>query len=176
MGSTRVRQSNLHHLVFKPTLQYICLVSLALKKRVHSACLERLRTQIDELQSAVDKVRESIEGEDKSSAGDKFETARAIAQTEMERLVIQQQKARSDYGILSQINPTHAVNHVQIGSLVETDSKTLFISIALGKLEMDGAPVFVVSPTSPIGQRILGLTAGDRFQLGAQEDRIRSIC
>lgn len=142
------------------------------KSRLMDLCKHKAQSQLDDLTAAFVKVKESIEGEDKSSAGDKYETARAMAQTEMERLGFQLQKARTEFNVLSMIDPGATTEHVQIGSIVETKSKTMFVAIALGKVNLDGKDVFVISPSSPIGQLILGKSAGFTYSLGSNTDSI----
>ena len=142
------------------------------KKQVLEHCRLKAEEQLQELRSAMQKVKESIEGEDKSSAGDKYETARAMAQSEMERLGIQLEKAKIEYNILQNIEARKHSDMVQTGSLVKTENKLLFIAIALGKVVLNNETIFVVSPSSPIGQAIMGKGVGHTFQIGPNTDKI----
>ena len=47
------------------------------------------------------------------------------------------------------------------GSLVKTDKGYLFISIALSEARIDGNPVIALSPQSPLGQKLVGLSTRD---------------
>lgn len=145
------------------------------KIEVLELCRAKADDQLQDLRSAMQKVKESIEGEEKSSAGDKFETARAMAQKEMERLGFQLEKAKMEHSVLAQLDPDKHNEHIQIGSLVVTEGMTLFVAVAMGRINVNGTDVFVISPSSPIGQAILGKSAGDRYKLGAKEDRINSV-
>lgn len=145
------------------------------KSLVLETCIDKAAIQIQELESAMAKVKESIVSEEKSSVGDKFETSRAMAQKEMELLSQQMDKAQSDYAVLQQIDPNAQSFHVQLGSLVQTKSKLLFIAVAMGRVAIGGKDIFVVSPTSPIAQAIIGQEKGFHFQVGPNADSITSI-
>lgn len=145
------------------------------KSSILTQCIKKQEEILKDLHSAMAKVKESIEGEDKSSAGDKFETARAMAQKEMEILGVQIRKASNDLGILQQIKAESTSEHIQLGSVVETESKTLFIAVAMGKITIDKKDVFVVSPASPIGQLLIGKSAGDSYQIADKIERIKGV-
>ena len=145
------------------------------KQAVWRACLDQVKGQVEELLAANQKVKESIDGEQKSSAGDKFETSRAMAHKEMELLAVQLNKALNDLGILEQISPTSSSEHVQLGSLVQTKNKLLYIAVAIGRIQLEGKDVFVISPSSPIGQQLIGQSVGFKYTMGPNEDQIKRI-
>ena len=104
------------------------------KTELYNQCIEKLQTQIDDLQAAIDKVQESIEGEQSSTAGNKFETARAMGHEELDRLNRQFYNLNQEMNILNQINASIPCESVQLGALVITDKKMLYLSVALGKI------------------------------------------
>jgi transcription elongation GreA/GreB family factor len=57
----------------------------------------------------------------------------------------------------------------QVGALVEVDGprrELLFIApVGGGRIEVDGVSVRVISPSSPMGEGLLELEAGDEFEL-----------
>lgn len=142
------------------------------KDKVYSACRAWIQNQISELKSALEGVKESIANEDKSSAGDKFETARAMAQKEMELLGQQLQKALNDQKLLLSIDGDKELDHVQLGSLVKTEDKYLYIAVAIGKINVEGEDVFIISASSPMGQTILGKAAGFQFSMANKEQSL----
>lgn len=106
-------------------------------------------------------AQESANSETKSSAGDKYETGRAMAQLERDRhaqLLAEAQRMLAD---LEKINPDITLSVAVPGSLVQTSRGTFFISISAGKLTVEGADYFAVSPASPIGALLLGKRVGD---------------
>jgi len=145
------------------------------KTELYNQCVEKLQTQIDDLQAAIDKVQESIEGEQSSTAGNKFETARAMGHEELDRLNRQFYNLNQEMNILNQINASIPCESVQLGALVITDKKMLYLSVALGKIELNNQVVFAVSVKSPIGQAIIGKMPHDKIRIGKNTEKIITI-
>ena len=145
------------------------------KTELYNQCIEKLQTQIDDLQAAIDKVQESIEGEQSSTAGNKFETARAMGHEELDRLNRQFYNLNQEKNILNQINASIPCESVQLGALVITDKKMLYLSVALGKIELNNQVVFAVSVKSPIGQAIIGKMPHDKIRIGKNTEKIITI-
>ena len=145
------------------------------KTELYNQCIEKLQTQIDDLQAAIDKVQESIEGEQSSTAGNKFETARAMGHEELDRLNRQFYNLNQEKNILNQINASIPCESVQLGALVITDKKMLYLSVALGKIELNNQVVFAVSVKSPIGQAIIGKMPHDKIPIGKNTEKIITI-
>ncbi len=106
-------------------------------------------------------AQEAANSESKSSAGDKYETGRAMAQLERDRhaqLLAEALKVERD---LKQIQPDKSYEAVQPGSVAVTNRGVFFISIGAGKLSLNGKDYFAVSPASPIGVALAGRKAGD---------------
>ncbi len=51
------------------------------------------------------------------------------------------------------------------GSLIKANGNYFFLSIALEKINVDGVPVIVFSPQSPLGKKMTGLRAGDSLEM-----------
>ncbi|MDC3406166.1 GreA/GreB family elongation factor [Bacteroidia bacterium] len=145
------------------------------KLDIYKHCSQKLQSQLDELQSAIDKVQESIEGEQSSTAGNKFETARAMGHEELNRLNRQLFNLNHEMTILNQIDASKPCKSVQLGALIETDKKMLYLAIALGKIEISKKLIYAVSVKSPIGQAIIGKMTNDEIIIGNKKERIISI-
>lgn len=107
----------------------------------------------------MEAAQEAANSESKSSAGDKYETGRAMAQLERDRhaqLLAEAQKIERE---LTQLNVDKTYETVQPGSLVVTNRGLFFISIGAGKLTVDGVDYFAVSAASPIASALVGRKA-----------------
>ena len=62
------------------------MIDLKFKKLLHEKCLQNLQKNIVELNEEIASVIASRNNEEKSSAGDKYETGRATIQQEIDRL------------------------------------------------------------------------------------------
>lgn len=150
------------------------MFELSLKEEVHKACIEKIQSQLDLLQRAIAQAKESLTSESKSSAGDKHETGRAMAQLELEKLGGQFESARKLFQLAERLPYRKKNSSIQSGSLVLTESFVYYISIGLGKtkLKFEGKDIYTISPASPLAQNILGLKKGDEYGLNGQETKI----
>jgi len=141
--------------------------------------LDFLKSEIDgrilRLQKQMDDSLAGMRGNTKSTAGDKHETGRAMAQLEQEKLGQQIGTTVQLRDQLGRVNAEQAHDHVAFGSLVETDLGIFFMSIGLGKVDMDGQPIFCLTMASPLGQKMNGKTIGDSFPMGPNTATIKKI-
>lgn len=146
-----------------------------LKQKLHEVCLNSVNDRIAVLQAAIHSAQASANEETKSSSGDKYETGRAMAQLEIEKLSGQLAEASRLKNIISQISPDIASADARTGSLVFTSRGNFYIAINSGEHQIDGQTFFSVSAASPIAQKLLGLTDGDTFTLNGKEFTILQI-
>lgn len=145
------------------------------KQVLYAQCLvyvqERIRTATEAMQSA----QESANSESKSSAGDKYETGRAMAQLERDRHAQLLADAKRTLADLEKINPDMTTSVVVPGSLVQTSRGTFFLSISAGKFTHDGTDYFAVSVASPIGALLMGKRVGETVLFNRLEYEIRAV-
>lgn len=134
-----------------------------MKKELHQACLAELQTRIDRIRLAVEEIQAAANEETKSSAGDKFETGRAMMQQEKDKMAHQLAINVSWKNQLNLLNPAETQELVAIGSLVITQEGKYYLSIPLGKLKLAGQTYFAISLASPIGKALLNKKAGDEI-------------
>ena len=120
-------------------------------------------------------AQESANSETKSSAGDKYETGRAMAQEERNRNAVQLQQALQLQGELARISPELASDAVRPGALVHTSIGRFYISISAGKLTVDGQDYFAVSAAAPVAAALAGKHAGEEVMFNGKKIRIESI-
>ncbi|GAB3728248.1 hypothetical protein GCM10028816_22980 [Spirosoma lituiforme] len=124
-------------------------------------CQTYVQKRIDTARQAMEAAQEAANSESKSSAGDKYETGRAMAQLERDRhaqLLAEAQKIARE---LKQLNIDKTYETVQPGSLASTNRGVFFISIGAGKLTIDGVDYFAVSAASPIASALVGRKTND---------------
>jgi len=120
-----------------------------------------LETKINGLQQQLNDLKESTANETKSTAGDKYETARAMLQIEQDNTRRQLQEALEQQSIFTAIDISINSNEIIRGSLVKTNKGYLFISVALGKIIVDGITIIALSPQSPLGKQLMSLRVND---------------
>lgn len=120
------------------------------------------------------EIQQAANQETKSSAGDKYETGRAMMHLEKEKLSAQLAEAMKMKQALDKIDPDKVLDKVELGAVVTTTSANYFIAASLGKIEIGGVIWFAVSPATPVGQKLLGKKSGDSFVIGGNQ-QIESV-
>ncbi|SDS34958.1 transcription elongation factor [Gramella sp. MAR_2010_147] len=139
------------------------------------ACQEYLNKRIAVVKKAIDGLKEDLENESKSSAGDKYETGREMINIEWNKLTIQLNEYDRLAQILVRIKDHKTGDKVVLGSLVCTDAANYFISIPAGEIKSENQKYYAVGIKAPISQQLLGKEAGDYFTMNGKEFRILNI-
>jgi transcription elongation GreA/GreB family factor len=140
-------------------------ISSSIKKALHQRCLTLAEDRIVSLQHILKEAQQAANNETKSSAGDKHETGRAMAQLETEKLTAQLSEALNIKQNLTQINPTITNNTVVLGSMVYTNKGNFYIAASIGKVTITNEVFFAISPASPIGKLLLTKKEKESFSL-----------
>jgi len=130
-------------------------------------CIDKIEVRESVIQSKILSLEESLESESKSSAGDKFETGRAMLHIELDKqksLTVELIKMRR---ILNDITVTDQQETIALGALVKTNYQQFFLSVGLGKISiaLGQEEWFSISPASPIGRHLLDKKKGEAFTL-----------
>jgi len=149
--------------------------NLSLKIRVHELCIQLVKDKIKLIDNLYLSNQNALDSSTKSSAGDKHETSRAMIHLDQEKLSIQLLDLNKSLRILSQIN-IGKHSSVNMGSLFKTDHSIFYISIGLGKISINGLDVFIMSPVSPLSQRLIGLNQNDSIDFNGITHNILFVC
>ncbi|MGB0882243.1 MAG: 3-oxoacyl-ACP synthase [Vicingaceae bacterium] len=131
--------------------------------------------RIAELERIIKEAQTAANNETKSSAGDKHETGRAMAQLETEKLTNQLNEALKLTELLHKINPKEKHQLIGLGSLVLTNNGNFFISASLGKTELNNETYFAISSISPIGKLLISKKEKDSFSFNGKNYTIKKI-
>ena len=146
-----------------------------LKQSVYNGCLQLLNTKIHALQNTLQELAEGAISDGKSSAGDKHETARAMMQLEQEKISRQLDEVLAQKAVLEKIDCTIKSTQIIKGSLIKTNKGYLFLSVALGKINIVGIDVIILSPQSPLGSKLLGLPIQSVVEINATIYKIEEV-
>lgn len=155
---------------------------MSIKKNIHNHCLQLLEEKISSVKKQISDLNQSFADEGKSSAGDKHETAHAMAQLEVEKLHQQLHQFESQINVLKKLNPDFHSETIPIaigtGSLIKTDQGNFYIAVPLGKVvstELDNQEVMVISAASPLGKEMLGKKVSDEVVFNKMKYNIQEI-
>jgi transcription elongation GreA/GreB family factor len=132
------------------------------KVMIYQSTLEALNNKINDLRLILQESYPSMFDDSKSSAGDKHETALAMAQLEQEKLTKQLNILLLQEASMKVIDPSLKHQKITIGSLVETDKGWYYFSISLGQLICQNNAFFALSLEAPLGQIMRGKVAGEQ--------------
>lgn len=148
-------------------------------KNLKTACYELaaawVNTRIESAQKAMQNAQNSANEESKSSAGDKYETGRAMAQNDRDMFAKQHLEAQQDLNVLQKINVDIVPDKVVNGALVNTSMGYFFIALSIGHKAVASQNIMFTSALSPIGALIYGKSVGESFQFRNQAVSITGI-
>lgn len=129
-----------------------------------------------QLQAMLDDLNEGIANDTKSSAGDKYETARSMSQQEIDKVSVQLQETGRQLALLPGLeNTVSSGSVVQNGSLVGTDTGLFFIGIPAGQITIGAESVFCIGAAAPVAQLLIGKTAGETYVWNGRSHTILTI-
>lgn len=146
-----------------------------LKNKIYDYLSQTLSKRIVEIQAELVSAIESRDSDTKSSVGDKHETSRALAQIEIDKLEVQLNKTNILEKELRSIDPNKKHVQVELGSLVITNQENYFISIGIGKIEVEDKIYYAISLGSPLGDVLKFKKTGEMIFFQGREIVIEEI-
>jgi hypothetical protein len=148
-------------------------LSIMTRDQIYQTCCTNLQQREAELVTAITELSAGTEG--KSTAGDKHETAQAMAQMEQEKLANQLAMVRTQLAQLQRNEATATGNRIVPGHLIATNKGWIYLSTALGKVNAGSESVMVISPQSPLGMKLQGQEAGSRVLVNGTEFEVQEV-
>jgi hypothetical protein len=145
------------------------------KQKVYEHYSDVLKNKITLLQQKLNDLIETTNNETKSSAGDKYETGRAMLQIEQDNVRKQLKDSLEQKALFDKIDINSKYDRIGIGSLVKTNKGYLFLSVALGKITVDEKVVVALSPQSPLGAKLVGLKVNEAAVFNGVEYLVNSL-
>jgi hypothetical protein len=145
------------------------------KEQILKKIIETIDKQIEASKQAVSAAKESRDNESKCSAGDKYEIGRTMVQLELEKSRVLLNKSLKLKNELTQLDLKRKHEKVNSGSLVITNQGNYFISIGVGKIEIENRLYYAISLASPIGEKLYGKSKGETLSFQGKEIEILEI-
>ena len=133
----------------------------SLKQQLYDFCAEYVDQRIASYKKAMHDAQEAANSEGKSSAGDKYETGRAMMQIERDKNAKQLEEALKLDKTLKSFSPLKENSLIDLGSLIHTDKGIFYISISAGKIEIEKKHYFAIAPTAPLALLFINKKKGD---------------
>ncbi len=120
-------------------------------------------------------AQEAANEEEKSSAGDKYETSRAMSHLQKDMYAKQLEENRIELSRLQSVNCERLYEVVAPGALVSAGDNLFFIAAGLGKLLVDGTTIYFLSPNAPLAKLLLHKKQGDHIKFNNQQMKIEMV-
>ena len=146
------------------------------KQSVIDTCKHLLQQRAFTAEQAMNAAQEAANGEDKSSAGDKYETSRAMGQLDRNMNAKQLAEVQKELAELERLekNPPKT-DMVYSGSLIKTSMGYLYIAVGLGKQEIENQNVVLLSKNSPLALALLGKKAKEQIAFNGKNIGVEQI-
>ncbi len=146
-----------------------------MKKEVIKYIYEVLLERNIEFKRQLEDTIESMNNETKSSAGDKYETSREMTSREFQNIQETFILNTAMIDDLKKIDVDRTYNKVELGSFIITNEGSYFISVAFGKIKIDGKECYAISKSAPLAKAMIGFMVGDKMQFQQREITIMDI-
>ena len=124
-----------------------------------------MNTEVAGAMGHLDGLKGSLEGEAKSTAGDKHETGRAMVQLEMEQAINRLKRLEDMVLIWSRMHPELERSEVRPGALVHTSMGSFVIGVAWGAFPGgEQGTCRAISSDAPLALALQGRQAGDTVE------------
>jgi transcription elongation GreA/GreB family factor len=145
-----------------------------IKNKLYLKCLEILNQQIEKYKKEIDLVKEALESEGAQS--DNEDGGKGEMLNEMEKYAGYIETTEKTKEQLKRIDVSQEHVVVGSGSLVETEKNFFFITVALGKLDIeDNKNYYSISTDAPIYEHLKGKQAGDSFSFNNMSYKIINV-
>ena len=148
---------------------------IAFKRRLKQAATDLIEERIKVAKLAIEQAQEAANQEEKSSAGDKYETGRAMSHLQKDMHARQLAENLKELSSLHAIPTDTLYNDVVPGAVIQAGPVCFFLSAGLGKLSIEGQIVIYLSPQAPLTRELLHKAAGDTFPFNRSEYLISQI-
>lgn len=146
-----------------------------LKKLLKAECVRILTERINAASEAMLSAQEAANNEGKSSAGDKYETSRAMGQQDRDMNARQLEQARKDLAYIQSIDIEKKMVQVGPGALVQTLDGMFFLAAGLGSVNISGEKIHIVSPAAPLANLLLEKKSGEHILLNGRRIEIQEV-
>ena len=144
-----------------------------LKTKLWNECRSVLLESVENLKTMVDENQQTAN--EYGAPKDRYDSFRTQLLRKRDMFAKQLQTAYDQLDSLNRINLEKTIEKVEFGALVITNKQRLFISVGLGKINIEGEDYYAISPGVPIFEALRGMQAGDSCQFNGMEIEILSI-
>jgi len=138
---------------------------------------KKLESDLSEIEQSLEALISDLSNETKSSAGDKYETAREMIQQERQQLEAAKQLKRQQLNQMKRLSENNTSKIAEAGSLIVTTNGIFLLGVPIGKIELTTKSfLFALGLQSPLSQQLLGKSIGNEVQMNGISYLILELC
>ncbi|MBX7180582.1 MAG: hypothetical protein K1X82_00590 [Bacteroidia bacterium] len=145
-----------------------------LKKRLLETCISIQTNHLQTLKDEIDEA-ERIANDHDGGAEENMDSFREEMQNKREVFTRQFQVTSNDLQILRRVDPNKTDTQVQFGSVVFTESQKLFVTVSLGRVNVNGEDFFAISMQTPLFKVLSGKRKGETANFNGKDIKIVDI-
>ena len=145
-----------------------------IKQELLQVCMDYVNKRILNYKLEMDIIKDSIENNDKGNSEDD-DSGNGKLLNDLEKNAQHLNDATKMLDTLKQINPKIRNESGVMGSIIYTQTSTFFLSVSVGKIELDNTAYFAISLQSPIGMLLRNKTKGDHINFNGTVYTITNI-
>lgn len=136
------------------------------RAQVLALCAQAIEQRSQAALAAMEAAQQAANQEEKSSAGDKYETGRAMAQNTRDQAARQLAEARELATTLARLPaPTQPQTEARPGTVVYTSAGVYLLGVGLGRVAAGPPAVFALSAAAPVARLLVGCKPGQTLPL-----------
>lgn len=145
------------------------------KDQLKQYCHALIEQRIAAAKAAIANAQQAANSEEKSSAGDKYETGRAMGHLEKDMYARQLAENIKELAGLDAVNSHIICDHFSSGAFIQCGDVSFFVAAGLGKQTVNGQVIFFLSPHAPLSKTLQHRKKGDKFLFNGQPTEITGI-
>ena len=134
-----------------------------------------IRQRINAAKLAIEDAQAAANNEEKSSAGDKYETSRAMNHLEKDMQSRQLAENVKELATLHAVEVNKIYTAGEPGAFLQCLGVSFFIAAGLGKQMVETQTVFFLSPKAPLAGLLCNKKAGDHFLFNQADTKILDV-
>ncbi len=147
---------------------------MSIKQDLLQVCIDYVNKRINNYKLEMDIIKDSIENNDKSNDDDD-DAGNGKLLNDLEKNSQHLNEALKMLEVLKLINPKIQNESAVLGSIVYTQSNVFFLSVSVGKIDLENSNYFAISLQSPIGALLLNKKKGDQIMFNGTNYTITNI-
>ena len=146
---------------------------LVQKSKILDACIKLQSLQVENAKSAMKELQD--QANEYGQPKDRYDSFRTQLLRKRDLFAEHLQNAIDGINFLLRIDPDIKSEKVEFGSVLITDKLNIFVSIGIGKFNVEGKQFYAISTKVPVYNAIKGLKKGDSYILNGNKFKVLDV-